>query len=210
MPSVPSSMTTHRCTTAGASIVPLVPLTRSLEVCLALPNPSRWLIQTVRLGYVIQFARQLPRFSGVLRWQLEMPLSCATRLLSYWRRMQSRPVPPAEMKSGFYSPYFIMPKKGGGLRPILDLRVLNRALHKLIRCIQPQDWSVAVDLKDAYFHVSILPRHWPCLLFVFVGRAWQYRVVLFGCPCPPVSLPRSQRAPLPCYEKGHQDPQLPR
>ncbi len=38
---------------------------------------------------------------------------------------------PTEMKSGFYSPYFIVPKKGGGLRPILDLRVLNRALHKL-------------------------------------------------------------------------------
>ncbi|XDV29555.1 hypothetical protein PO909_032667 [Leuciscus waleckii] len=35
------------------------------------------------------------------------------------------------MKSGFYSPCFIVPKKGGGLRPILDLRVLNRALHKL-------------------------------------------------------------------------------
>ncbi|KAL0160102.1 hypothetical protein M9458_043827, partial [Cirrhinus mrigala] len=31
-------------------------------------------------------------------------------------------VPSAEMKKGFYSPYFIVPKKGGGLRPILDLR----------------------------------------------------------------------------------------
>ncbi|KAL0188118.1 hypothetical protein M9458_015217, partial [Cirrhinus mrigala] len=41
------------------------------------------------------------------------------------------PVPPADMKKGFYSPYFIVPKKGGGLRPILDLRVLNRALHRL-------------------------------------------------------------------------------
>ncbi len=83
------------------------------------------------------------------------------------------PVPPAEMRQGFYSPYFIVPKKGGGLRPILDLRVLNRALHKLpfkmlmhrrmIKCIQPQDWFAAIDLKDAYFHVSILPRHRPFL-----------------------------------------------
>ena len=40
-------------------------------------------------------------------------------------------VPPAEMKFGFYSPYFIVPKKSGGLRPILDLRVLNRSLHRL-------------------------------------------------------------------------------
>ncbi len=65
------------------------------------------------------------------------------------------PVPPAERRQGFYSPYFIVPKKGGGLRPILDLRVLNRALHKfkmrtrrrIINCIQPQDWFAAIDLS---------------------------------------------------------------
>ncbi len=105
------------------------------------------------------------------------------------------PVPPAEMRQGFYSPYFIVPKKGGGLRPILDLRVLNRALHKLpfkmlthrrmIKCIQPQDWFAAIDLKDAYFHVSILPRHRPFLRFAFEGRAWQYRVLPFGLSLSP-------------------------
>ncbi len=36
-----------------------------------------------------------------------------------------------DMMSGFVSPYFIVPKKSGGLRPVLDLRVLIRALHKL-------------------------------------------------------------------------------
>ncbi len=96
------------------------------------------------------------------------------------------------MRQGFYSPYFIVPKKGG---PILDLRVLNRALHKLpfkmlthrrtIKCIQPQDWFAAIDLKDAYFHVSILPRHRPFLRFAFEGRAWQYRVLPFGLSLSP-------------------------
>ncbi len=105
------------------------------------------------------------------------------------------PVPPAEMRQGFYSPYFIVPKKGGGLRPILDLRVLNRALHKLpikmlthrhmIKCIQPQDWFAAIDLKDAYFHVLIHPRHRPFLRFAFEGRAWQYRVLPFGLSLSP-------------------------
>ncbi len=79
--------------------------------------------------------------------------------------------------------------------PILDLRVLNRALHKLpfkmlthrrmIKCIQPQDWFAAIDLKDAYFHVSILPRHRPFLQFAFEGRAWQYRVLPFGLSLSP-------------------------
>lgn len=59
------------------------------------------------------------------------------------------PVPPAEMKQSFYSPYLIVPKKVGGLRPILDLRVLNLALHRLslkmlmqkhiLACIHQQD-----------------------------------------------------------------------
>lgn len=61
------------------------------------------------------------------------------------------------MKKGSYSPYFIEPKKGGGLRPILDLRVLNRALPKLpfkmltvrhmLTCVRHLDWFAVIDLK---------------------------------------------------------------
>ncbi len=39
-------------------------------------------------------------------------------------------VPPALSESGFYSRYFLVPKKDGGLRPILDLRCLNHALMR--------------------------------------------------------------------------------
>ncbi len=76
-------------------------------------------------------------------------------------------------------PYFIVPKKHGGLHPIWDLRVLNRALVKLpfkmltqrrlFQCVRPFDWVAAIDLKDAYFHVSILPR----FRFAYEGRAYQ-------------------------------------
>ncbi len=91
-----------------------------------------------------------------------------------------QPAPPAEMESGLYKgPYFIVPKKHGGLHPIWDLRVLNRALVKLpfkmltqrrlFQCVRPFDWVAAIDLKDAYFHVSILPR----FRFAYEGRAYQ-------------------------------------
>ncbi len=86
------------------------------------------------------------------------------------------------MRLGFHSHYFFITKKGGH-RPILDRRIMNRALHKLpfkvltrrciIKCIQPQDWFAAIDLKD----VSILLRNRPFLRFTFEGRAWQYRVL---------------------------------
>ncbi len=197
LPSVPSSSAPLRCTTAGTPIVPLEPLARHLEVWLVLPSPSRWLTHTIRLGYAIQFARRPPKFSVVLETSVtarNAPVLCE-EIAVLLAKDAIKPVPPAEMRQWFYSPYFIVPKKGSGLRPILDLRVLNRALHRLlfkmlmhrrmIKCIQPQDWFAAIDLKDAYFHVSILPRHRPFLRFVFEGRAWQYRVLPFGLSLSP-------------------------
>ncbi len=117
------------------------------------------------------------------------------------------------MRSGFYSPYFIVPKKSVGLRPILDLRVLNRALHKLpfkmlmqkriFGCVRPLDWFAAIDLKDAYFHVSILPRHGPFLRFAFEGRAYQYKVLPFGLSLSPRIFTKVAEAALvPLRERG--------
>ncbi len=93
-------------------------------------------------------------------------------------------IPPADMKAGFFSPYIIVPKKSGGLRPILGLRILNWAFHKppfkmlmqnhVFGCIRPQVRSAAFDQKDPYFHLSILPCHRPFLRFAFEGRAYQY------------------------------------
>ncbi len=56
---------------------------------------------------------------------------------------------------------------------------------RMIKCIQPQDWFAAIDLKDAYFHVLILLRHRPFLRFAFEDRAWQYRVLPFGLSLSP-------------------------
>ncbi|KAI2662339.1 Gag-Pol polyprotein [Labeo rohita] len=66
------------------------------------------------------------------------------------------PVPSAEIKQWFYSP-----REG------------------------VQDWFVAIDLKNTYFHVSILPRHRLFLRFAFEGRAYQYKVLPFGLSLSP-------------------------
>ncbi len=160
-----------RCPTAGTSMSPLVPLVRPLGAWLELPRPSRWLLRTIRLGYAIQFARRPPKFRGnrftsVLSQDAPVLRAEVAVLLA---KDAIQPAPPAEMESGLYKgPYFIVPEKHGGLHPIWDLRVLNRALVKLpfkmltqrrlFQCVRPFDWVAAIDLKDAYFHVSILPR----------------------------------------------------
>ncbi len=40
-------------------------------------------------------------------------------------------VPHSNRETGFHSRYFIVPKKNGVLRPILDLRVLNKSVMQL-------------------------------------------------------------------------------
>ena len=116
MLSGPSDTAPHRCTTAGMSTVPLVPLVRSLGAWLALPKPSRWLIRTVRLGYAIQFARRPPKFNGVLETSVAVRDASVLReeIAVLLAKDAIEPVPPAEMRTGFYSPYFIVPKKSGG------------------------------------------------------------------------------------------------
>ncbi len=204
-----------RCPTVGTSVTPLVPLVRSLGAWLELPRPSRWLLRTIRLGYAIQFARHPPKFRGIRFTSVlskDAPVLRA-EVAVLLAKDAIEPVPPAEMKSGFYSPYFIVPKKGGGLRPILDLRILNRALHKLpfrmltqrriFQCVRPFDWFAAIDLKDAYFHVSILPRHRPFLRFAFEGRAYQYKALPFGLSLSPRVFTKVVEAALvPLREAG--------
>ncbi len=70
------------------------------------------------------------------------------------------------------------------------LRVLIRALYKLpfktltqkhiFERVPPLDWFAAINLKDACFHDSILPRHRAFLQFAFEGRACQYKLLPFG------------------------------
>ncbi len=51
--------------------------------------------------------------------------------------------------------------------------------------IRSEDWFVRIDLKDAYFHISILPYHRKFLRFAFGGRAYQFSVLPFGLALSP-------------------------
>ncbi|KAI2645737.1 enzymatic polyprotein [Labeo rohita] len=48
-------------------------------------------------------------------------------------------------------------------------------INQVVSQIRSEDWFVTVDLKDAYFHVSILPQHKKFLRFAFTGKAYKYR-----------------------------------
>ncbi len=75
-------------------------------------------------------------------------------------------VPPHERESGFYSRYFIVPKKDGGLRPIIDLRQLNHSVSQLkFKMLTLRQVVSQIRSKDWFFHDRskrrILPRIHP-------------------------------------------------
>ncbi len=115
-------------------------------------------------------------------------------------------VPQSEVERGFFSRYFLVPKKDGGLRPILDLRRLNFSLYKgkfkmltiktIMSQVQEGDWFVTIDLKDAYFHIQVFRRHRRFLLFAFGGKAYQYKVLPFGLALAPRTFTKCMDAAL--------------
>ncbi len=72
---------------------------------------------------------------------------------------------------------------------------MNRALYKcafkmttlkqILAQNRPGDWFISVDLKDAYFHIQIAPRHRRFLRFAFKGTAYQFTVMPFGLALAP-------------------------
>ncbi len=153
---------------------------------------NTWVMLSVSRGYRLQFATKPPRFNGVLMSVAEGEAAqvLQNEIDSLLLKRAIRVVPIEESQQGFYSRYFLIPKKGGSLCPILDLRVLNSHLRKytfrmltvkvLCQSIRPGDWFVTIDLADAYFHIEIYPAHRKFLRFAHRGIAYEYRVLPFG------------------------------
>jgi len=159
-------------------------------------------------GYRIQFEYGPPRFNGVVHTLVspEQGQILEQEVQSLLVKEAIERVPPQDREAGFYSRYFIVPKRDGGLRPIIDLRVLNRSLRRyrfklltipmIVNQIRSEDWFVTIDLKDAYFHIPILPQHRKFLKFAFGGQAYQYRVLPFGLGLSPRTFTKCMDAAL--------------
>ncbi|KAL0204651.1 hypothetical protein M9458_002669, partial [Cirrhinus mrigala] len=194
---------------------PIIPLATRVDAWQAIPGVSEWVMGIIRGGYSLQFARRPPRFSGVVPTSVRSKDAHVLRseVLTLLGKGAIEMVHPAQSESGFYSRYFLVPKRDGGLRPILDLRLLNRALMRrpfkmlnlkqILSHIRPGDWFISLDLKDAYFHIQIAAHHRRFLRFAFEGVAYQYTVLPFGLSLAPRTFTKCMDAALvPLRQKG--------
>ncbi|XP_067284189.1 uncharacterized protein [Pseudorasbora parva] len=99
-----------------------------------------WVLRTIEKGYRIQFRSQPPKFNQVLHTVVssEQALVLEKEVQTLLRKEAIERVPPHSRESRFYSRYFIVPKKDGGLRPILDLRQLKDDAHTETDCVSDQ------------------------------------------------------------------------
>ena len=100
-----------------------------------------------------------------------------------------------EAEQGFHSSLFLVPKKDGGMRPVINLKSLNEfvapqhfkmeGLHTLKDILKQNDWLTKVDLKDAFFMVPMHDSCRPALRFSVLNRLFQFTCLPFGLSCAP-------------------------
>ena len=104
-------------------------------------------------------------------------------------------VPESQAAEGFYSTLFLVPKKDGQYRPVINLRNLNyhlktehlkmEGMHIVRDLLQTQDWMTRLSLKDAYFAIPVHHEHRKFLRFRWGTQSFQFNSLPFGLPITP-------------------------
>ncbi len=155
----------------------------------AIPGVSGWVMNTVRRGYSLQFARKPPRFRGVLASSVRSDDAhvLSAVVMNLLEKGAIEIFPPSQSE---YSHYFLVPKKDSGLRPILDLRLLKS--HPDEKIVQydhfetdplanmPRGLVCVAGSERRLFSHPDSPHHRLFLRVAFEGVAYQYQVLPFG------------------------------
>ena len=149
------------------------------------------MLSTIRDGLNLDFL-SIPPFAGIKETHvnaksLPIILQEVEKLL---KKGAIEIVPWQDTHKGFYSTFFLVPKKSGGLRPVINLRPLNRYLKKqhfkmdslstVLNLVQQGDWAISLDLTDAYMHIPIHKAHKKFLRFCIQGKVYQFTCLCFG------------------------------
>ena len=95
----------------------------------------------------------------------------------------------------FVSNLFIIPKKSGDVRPVINLKPLNEfvqyhhfkmeGLNTLLDLLSGSEFFTTIDLNDAYFTISIHPDHYKYLRFEWNSTLFEFICLPFGLSSAP-------------------------
>lgn len=157
-----------------------------------------FVLNVISMGVSLDFV-SLPSQSTLptnCKMSLEMELACDAEISDLCAK---RAILPIHESSGyFFSSIFLVPKKTGGYRPIINLKNLNshirfehfkmEGMESVRQLIHRGDWMVKLDLKDAYLSVPISLEHQPFLCFRWRNMCYKFTCLAFGLsPAPRLS-----------------------
>lgn len=106
----------------------------------------------------------------------------------------------------FYSNVFLVPKKGGELRPVINLKNLNSFLPyehfkmegiQLLRDLMEEgDWLVKLDLKDAYLTINVAEKFRKFLKFFWKNKIMEFTSLPFGIAIAPRVFTKIMKIPI--------------
>ena len=169
----------------------------------ALITSDKWVLSILRRGLELQFLEQPPlspvpiNLSVTKDSQKNQLLQDEVNILIQ-KGVLEEVNPPFHL--GFYSRLFLVPKKNGKMRPVLDLSVLNQYLvvphfkmetNRSIRStIHLGTWTTSLDLMDAYFHIPISHTYRHFLRLVWADKVYSLKAMPFGLAIAPLVFTR--------------------
>ena len=157
---------------------------------------DQWVLQSIQ-GVMIEFTTTPYQVIAPPKpvWTEEEWELLAKEVDSLLEKGAITELPMKEARSGFYSNMFLVPKKDGKVRPVINLKKLNQfvathhfkmeGIHTVKDLIQPNDWMTKIDLKDAYFAIPVSHTHQKFLRFTIRNRLYQFNCLPFGLSSAP-------------------------
>ena len=159
---------------------------------------DKWVLSLVRNGYIIPFRERPVLYQDPLFFQQPLSQQLEEEVANLLRKGAVEEIIPE--CPGFYSRIFLVPKKNGKLRLIIDLSALNHFVdcqsfkmetqRKVRNAVRLNDWAFSLDLTDAYLHDPIHRRSRKYLRFTLKGRVYEFKALPFGLSTSPLVFTR--------------------
>ena len=157
-----------------------------------------WVLEVISQGLALTFKGKLPSLS-VDPKPVRLPGNPQKRqaLLDAVQELQEKQAVERchVVEPAFFAHLFVVPKKSGGWRPVIDLSLLNKFLAvphfkmETVQSIRAQlqqgEYVVLLDLQDAYFHIPIRQKFQKFLKFCLMGIVYKFLALCFGLATAP-------------------------
>jgi len=162
-------------------------------------------------GYVIDFSVTPPPRSSCPLYHMdrEQEKALDQEIAEMVAKKAIEEVNPQEIH--FISPMFVVPKKGGRWRPVLNLKSLNQYVRKthfkmedirnLKDILQENDFMAKLDLREAYFSIPMAEESRKFLQFKWKRKCFQFTCLPFGLSSAPYIFTKLLKPVLTCLRE---------